>query len=273
MFPRTIFFALPALLFLAGAGAAQDGKLMIGLVISDQRRGDLDVEILNTATDSFFRTQRFRLMERERLDKIIDEKGLREFIGALTSGDSSAGIEELEGVDLIGLVSYTVERSAVGGQLYYISVRLVSVKTGQIVNIVDSRREGLQQPTTPNQAGIYLFQNAREAYPPEEYIIQLQGAKAVVGMGSAVGLKEGDVLEVIRDGETILHPVTGKAYPGEEIVIGTLKVTRASDQISSCKVSKTEGTLQVGDRVRLKPKDQMGFKVLGKIKKRLWKRN
>lgn len=272
MFFRKTVLTLLVLLLFAGSGAAQDGKITIGLVVSDQRRGDLDVEILNTATDAFFRTQRFRLMERERLDKIIDEKGLKEFIGALTSGDSSAGIEELEGVDLIGLVSYTVERSAVGGPRYYIGVRLVSVQTGQIAHIVDSRREGLYEPTTPNQAGIYLFQNAREAFPPEEYIIQLQGANAVVGMGSGMGLKEGDVLEVIRQGETIFHPVTGSPLPGEEIVIGTLKITRASTQISSCKVTKMENPLQVGDRVRLKPKDQTGFKVFSRVKK-LWKKS
>ncbi len=275
MLCRKIVLALFILLVVAGSVAAQTGKITIGLVVSDQRRGDLDVEILNAATDALFRTQRFRLMERERLDKIIDEKGLREFIGALTSGDSSAGIEELEGVDLIGLVSYTVEptRGLEGERLkgYYISVRLVSVKTGQIAHIIDSRREGLYEPTTPNQASIYLFQNAREAFPPEEIIIQLQGARAVVAMGSGVGLKKGDVLEVIRQGETIFHMVTGEAYPGEEIVVGTLQVTRASVQTSSCKVKKTEGPVQVGDTVRLKPKNQTGLKVFGRVKK-LWKR-
>ncbi len=275
MFLRKIVLALFILLIVGGSGAAQAGKITIGLVVSDQRRGDLDVEVLNAATQALFKTQRFRLMERERLDKIIDEKGLQEFIGALTSGDSSAGIEELEGVDLIGLVSYTVEptRGLEGQHLkgYYMSVRLISVKTGQIAQIVDSRREGLYEPTTPNQAGIYLFQNAREAFPPEEYIVQLQGTNVVVAMGSGVGLKEGDVLEVIRDGGTIFHPITGKELPGEEIVVGTLKVTRASAQISSCKVTKKEGSLEIGDIVRLKPKNQTGLKVFGKFKK-LWKR-
>lgn len=256
-------------LFLAATSVAaeEDGKLVIGLVVSDPRDRNVDVEVLNSATDAFFRTKRFRLMERQRLDKIIDEKGLQDFISALTSNDGSGGIEALEGVDMIGLVSYTVERTSLGGENIYISTRLVSVLNGEILHIVDSRREGLYEPSTPKQAGDYLFQNVREIFPPEEYIIRLKGKEAIVGMGTEVGLEDGDLLEVIRSGEVIFHPVTGKPLPGEEIVVGTLKISRVGSQMSTCEVKKTEGALQVGDRVRLQEKDQTGFKVFSKVKK------
>jgi len=270
---RRINLVLFVLWLVATSVAAQeDGKLVIGLVVSDPRDRNLDVEVLNSATDAYFRTKRFRLMERQRLDKIIDEKGLQDFISVLTNGDSSGGIEALEGVDMIGLVSYTVERNAVGGQNIYISTRLVSVLNGEILHVVDSRREGLYEPSTPNQAGDYLFQNVREIFPPEEYIIRIKEGEAIVGMGTEMGLKDGDVLEVIRSGEVIFHPVTGKPLPGEENVVGTLKISRVGSQMSTCKIKKTDGTLQVGDRARLQSKDQTGFKVFSKVKG-IFKRN
>ena len=107
---RKISLVLFVLYLVATSVAAQDddGKLVIGLVVSDPRDRNRDVEVLNSATDAFFRTNRFRLMERQRLDKILDEKGLQEFISVLNSGESAGGIEALAGVDMIGLVSYTV---------------------------------------------------------------------------------------------------------------------------------------------------------------------
>lgn len=247
--------------------AAQDGKLVLGLIISDPRDRNLDVEVLNSATDAILRTKRFRLVERERLDRIIDEKGLQDFISALTSGDRAGGIEALEGVDMIGLVSYTEETTAFGSENIYISTRFVSVLNGEILHIVDSRREGLYEPSTPERAGDYLFQNVREVFPPEEYIIRLKGKEAIVGMGTEMGLRRGDVLEVIREGEVIFHPVTGKPFPGAETVVGTLKISRVGSQMSVCEVKKSEGTLVVGDRVRLQNRDQAGFKMFSKVKK------
>ncbi len=260
------------------AGLAQAREMALGLVLSENRPHRLDAEFLNAATEAFFRTRRFQLMERDRLDAIVDEKGLQEFISALTSGSSLAGMDELEGVDMIGLVSYTTEFvPGLAGDLvkvYYISVRLVSVSTGQILNTIDSRQGGLLDPTTPHLAGNYLYKSIREVYPPIEYIVRLKGTEAIVGMGADMGLKDGDLLEVIRDGEPIFHPVTGKPLPGEETPIGTLKVVRASQQISICKIKKADGALQVGDRVRLKATDPRKSTLISGAKKLLlWKKN
>jgi len=256
---------LLCLLLLAWAGAISAKDISLGLVLSDDKDRKLDAEILNETTEAFFKSRRFKLAERAELDAVIQEKGLQDFIGALNGDNAAAGLEKLTGLDMIGLVTYSVERLTGSLSRYWISVRLVSVASGDILDTVDSRREGLSEPTTPHVAGENLFQNVRELFPPQGYIVRINGSEAVVDLGTEVGLKEGDTLEVFKEGDIILHPVTGKPLPGEEIVLGTLKVTRVSSQISTCKMKGSAGGL--GAQVRLKPKDQRFFKALNIFKK------
>jgi hypothetical protein len=239
----------------------------LGLVMAEREDRRIEGDIVSATTNAFYESKRFVVIERAQLDKIFAERDLSDFING-----SPGDLSNLEGVDMLGLVSYSVEQGAPGtGQWnYYIDVRLTDVKTGQIVGNVSSRRDTFSEPTTPHIAGRFLLQNVREMFPPEGYVVSITGDQVIVDLGVESGLQQGDTLEVIREGEVIFHPVTGKPLPAQEIVVGTLKVVDPANQMSTCKLPKAsgkggQGAIDIADRVRLQPKNQTGAKILKKI--------
>jgi len=265
---------------LAGTVPAGAKIYQIGLVMALKGDRDLNDQIMTETTAAFFESKRFEVIEREQLAKVFTERDLQDFIKG-APGDMST----LEGVDMLGLVTFTAERSPTPTYAleegptgkFFIDVRLTDVKTGKVVGTVSSRRETLTVPSTPHLAGQSLLQNIREMFPPEGYVINVSGDAVLVDLGVEVGLRKGDTLEIIREGEVFFHPVTHKPMPAQEIIVGTLKVTEPANQMSTCKLKVSEGQqIAVADRVRLKAKDQTGMKFLNKIpflKKHLKKHN
>jgi hypothetical protein len=206
------------------------------------------------------------MVEREKLDAVFTEKDLQEFLG---KGNSD--LSKVLGLDLVGLVSYSVENNLQpnGERVteYFIEVRLVDVLTGQILTTVSSERPDLlSPPTTLRAAEDHLFQSVREAFPPFGYVIKVAAEQVVVDLGSEVGIQKGDTLEVVQEGEQIIHPVTGEPLPAQLTVVGLLKVHETSPQLSTCKVKSGDGA-HVGSLVRLKEENSQSRRILGKVLK------
>lgn len=264
MFGSTFSKLLVLLLVLLAAApaAAQDDKSLykMGLLVPDEKDRRLDIDVLNAATKAFVDARRFIMVERSKLDSVFTEKDLQSFLG---KGNNK--LSDLLGLDFLGLVGYTVESKKLGGsnlKIFNIEVRLVDTRTGQIVATVNSERpDSFTPPSTAREAARDLFQSIREAFPPYGYVIKVAGEGVVVDLGSEAGLKKGDALEIVKEGEQIIHPVTGKPLPAELIVIGELKVVSTSPQLSNC---KGKGDIPLGSTVRLKEKNNQFKKFLGK---------
>jgi curli biogenesis system outer membrane secretion channel CsgG len=162
-----------------------------------------------------------------------------------------------------------------------IDLKLVDVGTGQILDSV--RAEGHVETKTKSlrlalgdfkmgkdsfsssplgQAarkaiveGVRLICERLEKIPWQGKIVRIVGegeaAILYLSAGQEVGLKEGDVLEIYRPGETIIDPDT-KLVLGqiEGKVLGKCRITRVLDKnLSTAKVSEG-GLPEVGDQVR-----------------------
>lgn len=261
---RAIFSKLLALLLLiavAAPVAAQGDKARykLGLVMNGEKNRQFDGDVFNVVTQSFFESKRFVMVERKQLDAVFTEKDLQSFLGK-----GSDTLSDVLGLDFLGLVSYTVEDARSGGinrRVVTLEVRLVDVKTGQILGTITSERpDFVVPPATVRDAGRSLFQSVREAFPPLGYVIKIDGKDVVTDLGADAGVQKGDELEVVQEGEQIIHPVTGEPLPAEMIVVGVLKVVSTSSHLSNCK-TKTEG-LAIGSIVRLKEKNSMVKKGL-----------
>jgi hypothetical protein len=258
---------LAVLLLLAAAvpAAAQGEKPLykIGLLLGDQKDRKLDASVLNAATDAFVASRRFTTVERSQLDKVLTEKDLQGFLGK-----GNQALSDLLGLDFIGLVGYVIEERRLPERPpepnFVIDVRLVEVKTGQVVVTINSDRPDLlRPPATAREAGQLLFKSVREAFPPFGYIVRITGKEATVDLGSEAGLQDGDVLEVVRAGEQIIHPVTGEALPAEMLVVGELKVVSTSPVMSRCRLKSGDGAIK--DTVRLKGRSQLMKKMFEKL--------
>jgi hypothetical protein len=142
---------------------------------------------------------------------------------------------------------------------------MVDVKTSAIVTTITSERPSLLPASTTREAGKLLFESIREAFPPMGFVVQINGKEVIVDLGSDTGLKKGDPLEVVQEGEQIIHPVTGAILDSPMKVIGELKVASASPQLSTCKIKKMQGELRLGSKVRLQAKSTVIYEWLQKI--------
>jgi len=258
---RRALFTLLALLLLTEV-VAESQIYKTGLIMASKYRNRAETEILTAVTNALLDSKRFDVIERSRLDAVFTERDLKDFIEG-TPGDLS----DLEGVDLLGLVSYTVERQEDRSEIVVIDIRLTEVRSGRVFASISSRRDSFDPPRTPHRAGVHLLANIREAFPPEGIVVDVSEKRVVIDLGVESGLKKGDELEVVRDGEVIFHPTTHNPLPAVEDVVGVLRVTKASRQLSICKLKKSKDAMviQVTDRVRLKPKLELLRKAYSKI--------
>lgn len=226
----------------------------LGLILGGQKDHRLDGDVLDAATAAFVNSKRFTMVERRQLDAVLTEKDLQEFVG----GQVNQKLTSVLGLDFIGIVGYTFDRvkglDEVERNRLIINIRMIDVKTATIFATLESARTALASaPETPRDAGLVLFKSIREAFPPLGYVVEVEGKKVMVDLGSEAGVKDGDVLEVVREGKQIIHPVTGVPLPAAMEVIGELKVVSASSAMSSCKVkSVKEGEVSLANLVRLK---------------------
>jgi hypothetical protein len=258
---------LPLLLlgFLAAtppaAAQGEKGLYKMGLLLADddKRHGG---DVLNAATDAFVAARRFTMVERKQLNAVFTEKDLQEFIG----GKVNNKLSDVLGLDLLGVVDFTVETTRPPGKeaktTWIIDVRLVDVKTAAILATVTSNRPTLLLPSsTPREAGELLFKSIREAFPPMGYVIQVDGKEVIIDLGNDAGLKKGDDLEVVQEGDQIIHPVSGQVMTGPMKVIGQLTVVSSSAQLSTCKL-KSKGVAPLASMVRLKGSNSLIVKWL-----------
>ena len=225
----------------------------LGLILGEKEK-KMDIEALNAATDAFLEARRFKMLERNQLKAVFTEKSLQDFIG----GKVNNKLTDVLDLDLIGVVGNTVETKSAKGETstkWIINVRLIDVKTAAVVVTLTSERAsllGMLPPVTAREAGALLTQSIREAFPPLGYVVQIDGKDVIVDLGSEAGLKKGDTLEVVQEGERIIHPVTGQMLAAPLKVIGELKVVSASPQLAICKRTSGKGELIPANLVRLK---------------------
>jgi hypothetical protein len=82
-------------------------------------------------------------------------------------------------------------------------------------------------------------------------VVMPAGEEFVVDLDGASGLAVGDILEVLQEGEDIVHPTSGAVLGRLETVVATLRVTRlASGHAYAAPLAGEPSTIARGDRVR-----------------------
>jgi hypothetical protein len=195
---------------------------------------------------------------------VLTEKDFQEFLG----GQVNQKLSDVLGLDFIGVINASEDKvEALDGKMqnrWILDVRLIAVRTAKVFATLKSERIELIQPSTIREAGQALFRSIRETFPPLGYVVALRGKEVVVDLGSESGIRDGDVLEVVREGERLIHPVHGTELPSEMIVVGELKVKSSSPALATCKTSKGKN-FEVANLVRLKLKSTLWKQWILKI--------
>jgi hypothetical protein len=269
--PVIALLLLALLALLAGPAAGQEEKTVykMGLMLHEKRqKKHLDDQVLDAASTAFADSRRFIVVERSELNRVLTEKSLQSFLGK-----GNAKLSDLLGLDFIGLVSFSAETRTVKDkkfEVFIIDVRLVDVKTGQVLLTLTSDRPELIVPASnEREAGRHLLHAIRGSFPPLGTVVQITAKEVVVDFGSDAGLKDGDVLEIVREGEQIIHHAKGTVVHAPPVVIGELKVFATAPLSARCRIKSAKGgqeAVQVADLVRLKEKNAWLRKQVEKVR-------
>lgn len=197
--------------------------------------GSMAAELLST---KLIDTQRFIVVDRAKIDQALASESLPPDQALDPAVASRVGQKVGASILLAGSVMLLDGRT-------HLTWRLVETDTGKILWAQHAKGDELDQVV--DEVAAQIISN----YDVKGFLLKVTGTENVtVDLGSAQGVKPGDEMVVYKDGEPLLHPVTGKVLGTEEIVLGEVVAARTTPEISFAKVVAADHLLQQGYRVR-----------------------
>jgi len=245
----------------AGAvgGATQEPDMIVGkqtIKLVGERMGvaifpfenkgasrDLGEIILDKMITVLWNQDRFKVMERAALDRILAEQSLGQsgILDANTAAEIGKGI----GVDAIIIGS--VAASASGA--LSIDARVIDTESAAIIAAHDAYTGSADAQSVKN-AVENLARKITESLPlVEGYVIKIDGNLLILDVGRNGGLKKGMKCVVYKEGAPIKHPITGEILANETTVLGEVLVTDAFEKYSVVKQLTFGGSMiSIGDK-------------------------
>lgn len=229
----------------------------------------------------------FTVIERQKLEMILQEQGLGQS-GAVTP-QSAAKIGKLLGVQIIitGSVTEFGKEETGGGILGVVGAdvetyrtaldaRMLNTTTGEIIaaakgegsasgGAIAIKRVSLGTRGSYNERAGKVMREAVEDIV-DQFVEKAEGMKSslastakialvkdgkvYINIGAGMDVKQGDVFEVVRQGEAIIDPDTGLELDRETEVVGEIQVIEVKDKVSVCKI--LSGSAEKEDVVRKK---------------------
>ena len=245
--------------------------------------GNPQDDIYQRVTTAFFKTKRFTMIERAQLGAVLNESKIQ---GTVAFDDASAvALGKQVGAKIVVIGSYTANIVRTFGQstdkMGYVhnyefwpadvtvSLRMVNVETGRIQDVIDAKGTSKEGDAARGVRGAMddlakkMEREVSNHFPITGYIIKVLDEKqAMIDLGKADGVGEGDEFLVFERGEDIIHPVSGKVIKGEKKLITEFKVLRVADDSATVKISGTKIALKPGMALESKPKKRGFFEAL-----------
>ena len=204
---------------------------------------DLGEIILDKMITVMVNQERFKVMERAQLDKILAEQSLGSsgVIDATTAAQIGKGI----GVDaiIIGSVAATTSGSI------SIDARVIDTESATII-VAEDVYSGSSDAQSVKNAIENLAKKMTDNLPlVEGYIIRIDGEQVILDVGRVGGLKRGMKCVIYKEGAPVKHPITGEILGKETKVLGEVLVTESFDKYCVAKTLKNVGgQLSIGDK-------------------------
>ncbi len=238
--------------------------------INDALKGKVDVKVADMLTTSLFKTSRFELVERERIDAVLKEQSLK-MSGLIDDASKAAEVGKLLGAEAVifGTLSNATQQTTdkFSYDLVETNVRLdaraINTTTGKIVfsegaagstesKIVRAADGTLIRGAIDHSAE---FAKATEKatgslgkaigalYPTMGVVINFEPSDntAILSVGAAQGLSVGDSLIIFRPVEKLINPVNGKSLGWKKQLLYLVEV-QSAEQATSTVVLRGKGS-------------------------------
>ncbi|MBN2516916.1 MAG: hypothetical protein JXC33_12900 [Deltaproteobacteria bacterium] len=212
-----------------------DAKTKIAIVDLDsqgdkaksQESGKMAAQLLTAA---FVQEGRFDVVERQALQKVIEEQQLG--VSGLIDANTAVQLGRVIGATFIvtgAVISYPQGMDMV--------VKILETESATI-KFAD-RLSGGTSAALFKKIPSFVAEIVKQ-FPIEGLIIQLRGKKVTLDIGEKAGVSKGMQFKVYEEGPFIKHPVTGDILGREKTQIGFITVTEVQEKLSFAKVTKEE---------------------------------
>lgn len=204
---------------------------------------DLGEIVLDKMTTVLVNKNRFKVMERASLNKILEEQklGMSGILDAATAAKIGKGV----GVDAIVMGSVVLTRN----ESISIDARVIDTESARIITARDGYSGSSDIQSVKNTVENVANAIVEDLPLVDGFVIQVNGQKIMLDKGLNNGLRPGMKCIVYREGKEIRHPITGEVLGRETRIIGEVLVNDSFEKYSVAKpVSTTGGTVTVGDK-------------------------
>ena len=241
---RRVYIVILCMIFMVSAAAflpAEPISLAVTQIVPigvDEDTAQLTAELLQT---EFSKSPVFRLVERSRLDEILQEQKLS--LSGITDADSAVEAGNILNLDRIVFGSLGKYESEYID--YLLSLRLVDVERAT-VEAADSIqiKKGADLQKTISQIVSRLQENLRFTGA----VTALEGDAVYTSLGEGMGVGPADILGVFKT--DLIKDDTGSVIMREETSVANLVVEQVSPEGSKCKILESSGKLSKGLLVR-----------------------
>ncbi|MCD6161305.1 MAG: hypothetical protein J7K40_02705 [candidate division Zixibacteria bacterium] len=205
-----------------------------------------DIDLFDKMITEFHHLNRFRVIERSQLESILKEQKL----GLTGIIDQSTAIEvgKTAGVDVVVFGSITSD-----GRSVSVDARLVDTETAVIISSQDAYSKNLSLLSLSKMIGEVTRKLNMDMPILNGIVIQSELGSLLIDMGSGQGLKKGMKCHIYREGEPIIHPVSGDTLDIKKDKICEVQAIDVYDSYSKVKIIKNiNGLPQVNDKVQTK---------------------
>jgi TolB-like protein len=202
-----------------------------------------NIDLLDKLIAGFVNTNRFKVIERAQLEKILEEQklGLSGILDASTAAQIGKGM----GVDAVMCGSVTQ-----GGNAVTIDARLIDTETAAIMTARDAFSNGISLPSLSQMISDLAAKIKMDFPLVNGYVIGVRGDKVTIDIGNKSGLKKGTKCHIYREGAPIVHPVTNEVIGKMIDESCEVQITEIFDAYSVAVITKPKsGTPTIRDKV------------------------
>jgi len=201
-----------------------------------------NINVVEQMMTTFYNTNRFKILERTQLERILEEQSLG-MSGVL---DASTAAEIGKGVGVDAIVLGNVTRA---GNNLSIDARLIDTESAEIITAQDELSRGLTIPQVKTAIQSLAQKISADLPLLEGYVIGVSGSDLTLDLGSSKGLKKGMKCIIYMEGEDIIHPLTKKILGKQTTELGEIKLQQVYSNFSVGKVIKSDsGMFEVGNK-------------------------
>ncbi len=201
------------------------------------------VDLLDKLITAFVNSHRFKVIERAQLEKILNEQklGLSGIVDPTTAAEIGKGI----GVDAVVLGSVTR-----AGNSLSIDARLIDTESAAIISAQTAYSDRISMQHITEMVNVLSNKFKIDLPVVKGLVINIQGNQLTLDFGSNKGVKKGMKCIVYREGDPIIHPVTGKVIGRKVKQICVARITEVMPAYSLAEIERAlSGVPQKLDKV------------------------